>query len=427
LVTKEIVFVAGKDPEEEIGGHSSYVRSHARAAIRAGYEPHLFCVSRAAAAGIEETSYGVVHRVKSPYARTRRISGMGFRSNWVVLHAPLLRRGIARFLAKKTGHFLVHGFGVWGCAGAAVQRDFNSRRLRATALVHAYGTILHENDGKRRGLKSHHGLFPWVRFNAERLWIRFALQRYERIAYRESRIVLINYDSVQRLISEKWGPGISFSKMTYAPETSFIGDSRSALLPQILSRLSPAEAPLLVSASRQDLRKGVDVLLRALARLRGEGTFLRACLLGGGPLLSAHRQLAERLCLEASVVLPGFVPDSFEFTRSADIFAVPSLEEGSGSVALLEAMQAGVAIVASNVDGIPEDVTDGVDALLVEPASVGELADAIRRLTADGALRARLAAGARKTFEERFSSSALASALGEVYAGLERESPSTLA
>ena len=421
---KEIVFVAGKDPEEEIGGHSSYVRSHARAAIRAGYEPHLFCVSRSG--GIEETSYGVVHRVKSPYVWSRRKSGMGFRSNWVVLHAPLLRREILRYLAEKAGHFLIHGFGVWGYAGAAVQRSLNGGGPRVTALVHAYGTILHENDGKRKGLNSQHGLFPRIRFNAERLWIRFALQRYEGIAYRKSRIVLINYDSVQRLLSEKWGSGIAFAKMTYAPETSF-DETGDVPVPRILSRLSPSEAPLLVAASRQDPRKGVDVLLRALAQLRAEGIFVRACLLGGGPLLSAHRDLAARLGLGSSVVLPGFVPDSFSFTRRADIFAVPSLEEGSGSVALLEAMQAGVATVASNVDGIPEDVTHERDALLVEPASVVELAGAIRRLTADVALRKRLAAGARKTFEERFSPSALASALGEVYASLEGESPSSQA
>ncbi len=416
--------MAGKDPEEEIGGHSSYVRAHARAAVRAGYEPHLFCVSRSE--GVEETAYGIVHRMKSPYARGRRAPGMGFRSNWVVLHGPLLRREIVRFLENKSGHFLIHGFGVWGCAGAEAERLLRGRRPRVTALVHAYGTILHENDGKRRGLDRHHGVLPRARFNAERLWIRFALQRYERLAYRRCRLVVINYDSVRTLLEEKWGPGIAFSKMTYAPETAFREAVPPGGLPRIIEPLAPAQAPLLVAASRQDPRKGVDVLLRALARLRDRGVAMRACLLGGGPLLSAHRELSRRLGLEGSVVLPGFVPDSYEFTRNADIFAVPSLEEGSGSVALLEALQAGAAIVASRVDGIPEDVSHEKDALLVEPGDDAGLSDAIGRLATDIALRSRLACAGKATFEGRFSAVALTRALGEVYSMLEGESPSSL-
>jgi len=168
----------------------------------------------------------------------------------------------------------------------------------------------------------------------------------------------------------------------------------------------------------------VDVLLRALSRLRSEGISFRACLLGGGPLLSAHRRLVERLGLEGSVLLPGFVPDSFAFTRHADVFVVPSLEEGSGSVALLEAMQAGLAIAVSRVDGIPEDVTEGFDALLVEPGDEGELAGALRRLVTDRACRSELGARARQTFEERFSAHALTAELQAVYARLECEAGS---
>jgi glycosyltransferase involved in cell wall biosynthesis len=142
-------------------------------------------------------------------------------------------------------------------------------------------------------------------------------------------------------------------------------------------------------------------------------------------LLEAHRQLAARLGLAGSVALPGFVADSFAFIRAADIFVLPSLEEGSGSVALLEALQAGVPILASRVDGIPEDVTHGVDAMLVEPANVEELARLLARLAADAPLRASLGLRARRTFETRFSAPALATALAGVYSALEEEASSS--
>src|SRR5262249_59045347 len=64
-MVKEIVFMVGKSPLEETGGgHSSYVRAHARAAIRAGFRPHLFGVGESVE--IAETEYGVVHQLRSP-------------------------------------------------------------------------------------------------------------------------------------------------------------------------------------------------------------------------------------------------------------------------------------------------------------------------------------------------------------------------
>jgi glycosyltransferase involved in cell wall biosynthesis len=92
------------------------------------------------------------------------------------------------------------------------------------------------------------------------------------------------------------------------------------------------------------------------------------------------------------------------------------VEEGSGSMALLEALQSGTAIVASDVDGIGEDLVDGRDALLVEPGNARALADALARLLADERLRADLAAAARALFLKRFSAERFTNALRETYA-----------
>jgi glycosyltransferase involved in cell wall biosynthesis len=175
---------------------------------------------------------------------------------------------------------------------------------------------------------------------------------------------------------------------------------------------------LIVSVSRHDPRKGMPVLLRALAELRDAGVRFRACLVSGGEYLNADRRLAEQLRLGDQVAMTGWVPDPFHYLRHADVFALPSLQEGSGSLALLEALQAGVAIVASNLDGIPEDVTDGESALLVEPGNVAALSEALRRVVTDTALREQLRRRARATFEARFSATALVSALRNIYAEL---------
>ena len=140
--------------------------------------------------------------------------------------------------------------------------------------------------------------------------------------------------------------------------------------------------------------------------------------MGGGALLADDRRLVRRLGLADVVELPGFVPDSFAYLRRADVFVLPSLEEGSGSLSLLEALQAGVAVVASAVDGIPEDVTDGESALLVKPGDAEALAAALASLLADAGLRGRLARAGHDTFLRRFSAVAFARALCEAYGEL---------
>jgi glycosyltransferase involved in cell wall biosynthesis len=100
------------------------------------------------------------------------------------------------------------------------------------------------------------------------------------------------------------------------------------------------------------------------------------------------------------------------------VFALPSLEEGGGSLAVAEAMQYGLPVVASNCDGIGEDVTNGVDGLLVPPGDPWALATALERLTADLALCREMGAKAHETYNRRFSARAMCDGLARVYAGL---------
>jgi glycosyltransferase involved in cell wall biosynthesis len=170
--------------------------------------------------------------------------------------------------------------------------------------------------------------------------------------------------------------------------------------------------------SRHDPRKGLDVLLHALADVAAHGVPFRACVVGPGRLLEPHRRLAARLGLADRVAIPGRVEDVRPYFASADVFVLPSLAEASGSVSVLEALRAGSAVIASACDGIPEDLADGSEALLVAPGDAQVLAVALRRLLTDAALRARLAAGGRKAHDERFSATRFVDGLGAVYGEL---------
>jgi glycosyltransferase involved in cell wall biosynthesis len=404
-MSRDVVLVAGRDPLDELGGgHSSYVRAHARAILRLGFTPHLFCAGRGRAT--VETDYGVIHRSAAPVRPVRQLLAG--------LYAPRIAAAIERFAAGCRGPLLVHGFGVWGYAGvlACARLRASASGCEAIPIVSSYTTYEAESRAILRVLSAY-GWRTRLRYRADYLWIRLAVNRWERRAYRESRRVLINYDSVGRLIAASYGAAAACVKLAYAAEAAFLREPQPA--PE---RLETDGAPLIVAVFRHEPRKGGDVLLAALDRLRDAGVPFRACLVGGGRQLAEERALARGFELGGQVELPGEVPDSYPYLERADVFVLPSRSEQSGSLALLEALQAGCAVVASRVDGIPEDVTEGASALLVEPGDPSALAAALKRLLGDPELRRRLAAGARRRFEERFSASAFAAALGKVYADL---------
>ncbi len=416
-----IAFIAGRDPLVEIGGgHSSYVRAHARAALRAGFRPHVFCDS--VDSGTVETDFGVVHRTRSLWPFPRRLNPLGFRGYLPLtpVYAAQIAARVEQFLLPHHGPHLIHSFGVWGCAGVTVSERLRRRGIDAIPVLNSYTTVAHESAAKMRGLHAVHGGYQRLAFRVEHLWKTLVIDPYDRRAHVGSRLVIVNYESVRRLLLARWPIAAKCRQLPYTSESAFLREppTRSADVPEAITRLRPASSPLVVAVSRHDPRKGVDILLRALGQLRAAGGRFRACLVGGGPLLDSHRRLARELGLGQCVAIEGFVPDPDPYLRWADVFVLPSIQEGSGSLSLIEALQAGLPIVASNCDGIPEDVVDGDSALLVPPADVSQLADALARTVTDTRLRRRLGRRARDRFEARFSADAFTEALRGLYAEL---------
>ena len=406
----EVLLVAGRDPRDELGGgHSSYVRAHACAAIRAGYTPHLFCVG--SETSVSETEYGVIHR---------EASARPFRQIRIARHAGPLCRAMERYAGSASPR-VVHGFGVWSVAAVMARDALRTRGVRARALVSSYTTYAAESSSKVQELTASHGARAQLVYRAEHLWSKLRVDPWERRAYLGADLVLVNYESVRRLIEARYGPGLGCRRVGYGTEASFTreGEPLPPGLPTALDGLEPESTPLVVCVSRHDPRKGIDVLLAALARLRERGVPFRACLVGEGPLLGKNRELASRLSLGRSTSVAGLVADAWDVLRRADVYVLPSRSEQSGSLALLEALQAGVAPVAPACDGIPEDVTDGDNALLFTPGDPAALADALARVLGDPPLRRRLAARARATFEARFSPEAFSRDLGAVYREME--------
>ena len=330
---------------------------------------------------------GTIHRVATPLRH--------------FLLDPVNTRPVAFAIAEYLtgcGHEppnIIHGFGQSVGAAVAATEELSRRGIAAVPVASAYTVVAHEWRGLLRSLDVSQDVRSALFHAAWYPWVRTAITRVERRGAQGSRVVLVNYDSVARLLREAYGTGLEIRRIPYAAVTAFDGASAraSAPAPASIADLQPRDAPLVVTVARHSPSKGLDVLLRALASLRDAGVGFRACLVGPGRLLDAHRRLSSRLGLDRQVAITGYVDDVLLYLQRADVFVLPSLEEGR-SVALLEALQLGTAIVASSCDGIPEDVTDGQDALLVPPGNVGALRDALARLIGDPGLRAALGARA---------------------------------
>ena len=117
---------------------------------------------------------------------------------------------------------------------------------------------------------------------------------------------------------------------------------------------------------RLSAEKGVEYLIEAVAELQAAAVFVKLLIIGDGPEKLTLEKLVMDKSLDDSVIFAGFQTDIEKWFPALDIFALPSLTEGT-PMALLEAMAAGVPVIASAVGGVPKVVTDGVDGLLVPP------------------------------------------------------------
>jgi glycosyltransferase involved in cell wall biosynthesis len=179
---------------------------------------------------------------------------------------------------------------------------------------------------------------------------------------------------------------------------------------------APGEFVLLALASLVR-RKGLDVLLEALALLAGRGTQPTLWIAGEGEERAALEQLAG-----AHVRFLGRREDAGELLAACDALVLPARREGLG-VAALQAMAAGRAVIGSAVGGLAEAVVDRECGLLVPAEDPRRLAAAIEELYKDPALRTQLAAAGRARVSQGYLATQMVAAYDELYRRVLAEAP----
>jgi glycosyltransferase involved in cell wall biosynthesis len=204
-----------------------------------------------------------------------------------------------------------------------------------------------------------------------------------------------------------------------APKPDELSLARKALLHELIL---PQEALIMGLACRLVEQKGVTYALQAFKRIYEEFPTAYLLVAGEGDLKAALEAEAQTLGIMPRMRWLGWRNDVPALLAGLDIFLVPSLWEGFGLV-LLEAMSKRRAVIASAVSAIPEIVTHGETGLLAPPRDVDALADAMRLLLPDAALRAYMGLNGEDKLERYFSAARMADDTIRVYESFLTSSP----
>jgi colanic acid/amylovoran biosynthesis glycosyltransferase len=196
-------------------------------------------------------------------------------------------------------------------------------------------------------------------------------------------------------------------------------------MPPVPDATQPAPGPRplsIVAVGTLHEVKGQTHLVEACRRLVADGVDVRCELIGDGPDREALTAQIQAAGLSDRVRLLGLLPHDrlAERMRAADVLVAPSVPSSDGRreglpVVLMEAMATGLAVVASDLSGIPELVEDDVTGLLTPPGDAVAIAAALARLARDPDLRCRLAAAGRERVQAEYDQDASAQRLVDLF------------
>jgi glycosyltransferase involved in cell wall biosynthesis len=192
---------------------------------------------------------------------------------------------------------------------------------------------------------------------------------------------------------------LAISLKVTAPE--LVVTIHNGITNEIVPTASPERQPakLIMVARFNRSQKDQHTLMQAIAKLENP---IELVFVGTGPDWDESKKMAKDLNIDDRVAFLGDRLDVPDLLADAQIFVLSTHYEGA-PISILEAMRCGLPIIATNVNGIPEQVTDRVTGLLVPHQDVNALSNAIANLTSDPIVRHHMGAAGRQKFLQEFT------------------------
>ncbi len=246
--------------------------------------------------------------------------------------------------------------------------------------------------------------------HTEGSWKQRRHERASRFVYRRAAAVIAVSTAVRNLLVTRHA--VHADKISCVPNAIAPASAARAAM----RAAAAGDGRLLVGhVARLQPEKGVDVFLEAAARVAPLASTARFLVVGDGPARGELEALAASLGLDGRAEFLGLRADAREVIAGLDVLVVSSRTEGSPLVAL-EAMEAGVPVVATAVGGLPDQVEHGRSGLLVPPDDPDALAAALLDLLSDRARARRLGEAGRRRALSRFRYHEMVARVERVYA-----------
>jgi|MTBAKSStandDraft_1061840.scaffolds.fasta_scaffold01661_14 glycosyltransferase involved in cell wall biosynthesis len=196
------------------------------------------------------------------------------------------------------------------------------------------------------------------------------------------------------------------------PEIQFENDND-----YIQSSTEKNKSFIIGAIGRLSPEKGFNYIIDAMVQLSRLSDDYKLFVLGEGGERQNLENKVKEYDLQDKVFFLGYRNKAYNYLKKFDVFVLPSLTEGL-PITLLEAMQAGIPIIATRVGGVPEVINDGITGLLVDPENSDQLAQKISFIRNNPGISTKLGNAARHLSLERYSSKKMACKYREVYQGI---------
>ena len=184
------------------------------------------------------------------------------------------------------------------------------------------------------------------------------------------------------------------------------------------------DAPLIGAIGRMVWQKGFVFMIEAIPIILNTIPETMFLIVGDGPMREELHVKSKKLGVKDKIIFTGFRSDIKEILSAIDLLIVPSILEGFPMI-ILEAMAMAKPIVATNIDGITEQITDGEDGVLVLPRNPEAIAEAIIKVYNNREFTAKIGLAARKKVENEFSVEKMITETEKVYMSLLKENSVT--
>lgn len=397
-----IFLISGKSPVTKPGGYAAYSHNLAKVFIKLGHK--VYIIAQGDKNQVTKTKIGTEHLVnagfinKLPFFKSLELAALP-------IFSFLFVKEIERIIEKdKINKFIVWGAGPWSYAGVSIKNKFKNR---VKFIVSYFTTFPHEMRGSYNAINvSDYGFIAKLKYFVVLNVVAKMYSRLENSIVHTCDIVACHYKSTKKILKREFSlPYKKMRQISYYVEIfqrNYKKPKQDIKLEKSLSKVFKNNKTLVIIC-RQDPRKGINFLLRAFKIVREKTNNIKLIMVGSGSMFKSNQKLAKKLGISSDVIFTGFVSDFKSILKKSNVFVFPAVEEGSGSLSILEAMKEGKAIITTQCDGIPEDIKNKKDGILVPMMNEHSLADAILEVIDNPKLIKRLGNNAKKAYVSKFS------------------------